>query len=348
MRKWFIGIVLILLLIAAAATAQAQTYVLDDLMAAVEIPDTYIVITPDNIGQYAEWLSGQGVTSEETVNDMLRRGVLLQCWDQDTPDRRFELVATQTEQTLLVFDVNEQTEDYRRNYRTSFYPHNEYTAEGYTFSTSNWKRTDNGRFLVLEYIMRTYGDIDHRGFMRRTIRNGYEITLDMQVYDRRTTSKDNSALNKIWNTFKFVEVLPLPAAAQAQINIVSPPPQETNNSSFAISGTAAKGVKFTTTTMGLNYPTPINAEVEVGSNGKFSIPVELPREGVYLTTLTAEYNGETVAEIAFPLITYQGTLLTVNILTEIPESVSSDTITIQGTASPQRLYSSVRQRRKGG
>ncbi|HPJ01269.1 MAG TPA: hypothetical protein PKU80_00310 [Candidatus Limiplasma sp.] len=335
MRKWLIGIVLALSLIFISAAAQAQTYVLDSLMATVDIPETYVVITPDNIATYAEWLSGQGVTSEETVNDMLKRGVLLQAWDQEVTDRRFELIATQSEDTLLVFDVNEQTSDYRGTYRTSFYPDNEYTSQGYTFSTSNWKHTDSGRFLILEYIMRKYGEIDHRGYMRRTIRNGYEITFDMQVYGRKPNSKDNYALNKIWDSFEFVTVMPLPAKAQAQINIAQPPPQETNAASFTISGTAAKGVKFTTVTMGMNYSDKILNTVELTKSGSFKIPIELPREGVFLTTLEAEYNGEVVAEIIFPSTTYSRTLLAVNIDTQVPENVGSDSLTILGSAEPR-------------
>ena len=88
----------------------------------------------------------------------------------------------------------------------SHYPKNEY--EGYEFSTSEWKNTDNGRFLVLRYTRRDNGEILYRGFMRRTIRNGYEIDFDMQIYGRSTTNKDNTNLNKIWETFTFVEVLP--------------------------------------------------------------------------------------------------------------------------------------------
>ena len=333
MRKWLISMALIVSLIFITLAASADTYVLDDLMSTVEIPDTYIVITPDNIATYADWLAEQGVSSEETVNDMLSRGVLLQAWDQEDTDRRFELTATQDETTLLVFDVNEQTTDYRRSYRTSFYPNNDYTAEGYTFSTSNWKHADNGRFLILEYIMRQYGEIDHRGFMRRTIRNGYEITLDMQVYNRRTATKDNTALNKIWDTYKFVEILELPAAAQAQINITSAPPLETNEVDVSIEGTAAEGVTFKAVMKGLNYDGKLEAEVTVGSNGKFTLPFEIPKEGVYMITGTAEYGGETITEFAYP-VTYSRTLLVINVSTVIPDVVTTDSLTIQGTAEP--------------
>ena len=335
MRKWLVGLILIVSLLSISLLAQAQTFVLDDLMATVDIPETYITITPDTIATYSDWLAERDISSEELVNDMLRRGVLLQAWDQEDEARRFELTATQDEQTLLVFDVNEQSEDYRRGYRTGFYPKNEYASEGYTFSTSNWKHADNGRFLILEYIMRQYGEIDHRGYMRRTIRNGYEITLDMQVYGRRLATKDNTALNKIWNTLKFVEIRDLPAAASAHINITSTPPEETNNPEVAISGTAAEGVIFKSTMLRMNSSdSPINSEVTVGRDGKFTIPVSLPREGVFLITITASYNNEPVTDL-FYLVTYARTLLAINIQTEIPDVVTSDSITVQGTAEPK-------------
>ena len=334
MRKLLFGMVLLVSFLCILLSAQAETYVLDDLMATVDIPDTYVVITPDTIANYADWLAAKDLSSEALVNDMLKRGVLLRAWDQEDEDRVFELTATQDDETRMVFDVNEQTEDYRRAYRTSYYPKNEYEGEGYTFASSTWKHADNGRFLILEYIMRQYGEIDHRGYMRRTIRNGYEITLDMQVYNRRQTTKDNTALNKIWDAFKFVEILDLPAAAKAQINITETPAKETNVADFAISGTAAEGAQFTAVVMGLNYADKIQTDVEVGRDGKLSIPISLPKEGVFMITVTASYGGEVVAELAYP-VTYQRTLLAVNIQTDIPETVSSDSLTITGTAEPK-------------
>ena len=331
MRKWLIGMMLIITFLCIALSAQAETVVLDTLMATVDIPDTYVTITPGNIATRSEWLSEKGISSEDLVNDMLGRGVLLQAWDQEDESRRFELTATQNDTTKMVFDVNEQTDDYRRAYRTSFYPKNEYGAQGYTFSSSNWKNADNGRFLILEYIMKQYGNIDHRGYMRRTIRNGYEITLDMQVYGRRQTTKDNSALNKIWDSFKFVQILDLPAAAKAQINITSTPPQETNDPNVSIAGTAAEGVTFKAVLMGLNYPTPDLKEVTVGSNGKFTIPYELPKDGVFMITLTAEYGGEVVAELQYDIV-YARTLLAINITSDVPETITTDSFLITGTA----------------
>lgn len=85
--------------------------------------------------------------------------------------------------------------------------------------------------------------------------------------------------------------------------------------------------------MGLSYPEPIVTEATAGKNGKFSLPINLPREGVFLITITGEYQGEEVVELAYP-VTYQRTLLTVNFTTKPGDTVSQDEVEFAGTAEP--------------
>jgi len=332
MRKWILGAFLALAMLLLALPAMAETHVFDSLFASVDIPETYITLTPDNVASFSDWLQKKGTTSEVVTNDMLARGVLLQCWSQEG-DMCFELTATQSDAITNIFDVNEQSSSVRAQYRLGHYPNNLYLDQGFDFSSADWKNTDNGRFLILRYTKNVNGQVDHHGLMRRTIRNGYEITFDMQVYGRAITNKDNTALNKIWESFKFIEVKPLPASASAKVNITEAPPKETNDASFSLAGTAAEGVKFTAVVMGLSYPDPMVSDVEVGASGKFDLPIKLPKEGVFMVTVTADYNGEDVMELAYP-VTYQRTLLTINVTTTVPEQVTSDTFTILGTSTP--------------
>ncbi len=331
MRKLFFG-VLVLFLTLAWGAALAQTHVFDALKATVEIPDTYVVLTGENLPQNADWLESRGLSIEDVSNDFIKRGVLLQCWTADY-DACMELTALQTEQALNIFDVNEQEDTIRGAYRLSHYPNNDFQAQGYDFSSADWKNTSQGRFLILRYIKREGGEILHRGLMRRTIRNGYEITFDMKVYGRSLTNKDNTALNKIWESFAFAEILPLPPSASAKINLTKEPPAETNNPEFTIEGTAAKDVKLTAVIMGLSSPNPTLVEAETGASGKFKMPVKLPKEGVFMITLTGEYMGEDVKELAFP-VTYQRTLLTVNLSTPLPQVVTTSELTLLGTSEP--------------
>lgn len=329
MRKgWLLLLTVLAGLMLMALPACAEIFVLDDISASVDIPANFVVLTPKNVLEYEAWLEGRGKNADDTALDFERRGVVLQCWDtEDTVC--FEVRSNQTPRSQQWFDINEQSTQIRGQYRLSHYPNNEYA--GYEFSTSEWKNTPNGRFLTLRYVRREGGEVIYKGFMRRTIRNGYEIDLDYQVYDRKETSKDNNALNKIWNTLNFIELKELPAAASAKIHFTEEPPAETKLQSFSIDGTASEGVQFTAVTMGLSYPDPVVSTYVVGKNGKFSMPVRLPREGVFLVTLTAEYKGQEVLEQAYP-VTYQHTLLTVNFKTKPEAVVTEDEVKFTGTA----------------
>lgn len=321
---------LVLMMVLFCAPALAETYLFDSLRGSMDIPDDYIVLTPENLPDYASWLEAQGTSMDEKSADFQRRGVLVQAWSREM-DACFELRANQNDETQLIFDVNEQSSEIRGKYRTGHYPNNLY--EGYNFTASEWKNTDEGRFLVLRYSRKESGEILYKGCMRRTIRNGYEIDFDMQIYGRNVTDKDNSNLNKIWDTFHFAEVLELPPLASARINLTAVPPEETNSKDITIAGTASSGVKFTAVVMGLSYPEPIVADVEVGKEGKFSLPIRLPREGVFLITLTGEYQDEEVVELAYP-VTYQSSLLAVNFTAKPGSVVTADQVEFKGSAEP--------------
>ncbi len=331
MRKAFWWLAMLVTAWLVCSPAMAEIYIIDDLYARIDIPDEYIVLTEQNLPNYAQWLEARGSGMEETLQDFERRGVQMQAWSEDF-DLCFELRATQSQQTEMIFDVNEQSEAVRRDYRTSHYPNNEY--EGYDFSSSEWKNTgDNGRFLVLKYIKRDSSEVLHRGFMRRTIRNGYQIDFDMQVHGRSATDKDNAKLNKIWDTFDFIEVLPLPPKAAARIAITDEPPEETNKKSFSIEGTAEPGVRFTGVVMRLNDPEPVVLEAVASKNGKFEMPITLTKDGVYVITLTAEYQDEEVMELVYP-VTYQSSLLAVDFTTKPGEVATSDSIKFAGKGEP--------------
>ena len=330
MRKVLILLATLLALLLCSC-ASAETYVLNEIHATIDIPSEYVVLTQNNLADYDQWLRARGSSSEDSLADFRSRGVLIQAWDDDNA-RCLEVRAVETQRSQMIFDVNEQTEAVRRDFRTSHYPGNEF--EHYEFASSEWKNNGAmGRFLILKYNYRDGSEILHRGLMRRTIRNGYQIDIDLRVSGRKTSDADNTKLNKIWNTFVFNEVLPLPAKAAAKISFSKEPPKETNQKNFKIEGTAEPGVKFIAVVMRLNDPEPVVKEVVVGSNRTFSLPVDLPRDGVYVITLTAEYHENEVLEMIYP-VTYQSTLLAVNFTSE-PGAVSTqDQVKFAGTAEP--------------
>ena len=75
--------------------------------------------------------------------------------------------------------MDAQTTQMRSTYRTSHLKNTR--GDGWTYQSAEWKKTTQyGRFLVLKYKRELDGEAI-RGYARRTIRNGYTITVDYQV-----------------------------------------------------------------------------------------------------------------------------------------------------------------------
>ena len=92
---------------------------------------------------------------------------------------------------------------------------------------------------MLRYNFRQGGSVEHRGYQRRTIYNGYTITLDMKVLGgRQLKSADNKALNKVFDTLTFTQTLPLPQLPVSfDEQITAPSKQDT----FTMKGKTAAG-----------------------------------------------------------------------------------------------------------
>lgn len=66
MRK-AIPCLLLLLLLLACAPALGETYVFDQLYATMEMPEGYIVLTPDNLNNYSDWLGGARLLHGDSI-----------------------------------------------------------------------------------------------------------------------------------------------------------------------------------------------------------------------------------------------------------------------------------------
>ena len=53
-----------------AIPAGAETHVFDNLFASIDIPDTYVTLTPDNVASNEDWLQSRDTSSETVANDM--------------------------------------------------------------------------------------------------------------------------------------------------------------------------------------------------------------------------------------------------------------------------------------
>lgn len=318
MRK-FLLILTAMLCMLMCSFACAETVTLDSIYATVDIPDEYILLTPDNLDLHPEWVSQMGTDKDALLSDWSQRGVLFQAW-QSEGDVCIELTAVKDADAEQYFNIDEQTTATRSSYRTSHLKNRR--GDGWAYQSAEWKKTTQyGRFLMLKY-KRTLNDEAIRGYARRTIRNGYTITLDYQVHGRSLKNADDTALNNIMKSWYFTQMLQKPATAVSKLKFESQPPAETNSGEFTIEGTCDPGLHIIAVAMRMSSPDPIVYETTASKKGNFSIDVDLPSEGVWLMTLTVE-NGDVITEeIVFDTTTYQDDLLPVNLDTDCPITLS--------------------------
>ena len=338
MRK-FVLLLLVLAGVFLCATAQADTFVFDDFSASCEISgDKYTILTPENLDSHQDWLTARNLTVGDVLADWQQRGVRLQAWNA-AGDACLEITAVQDEFAAQYYDVNQVTDDERKTFRVGHSTDKDgfYRAQGYDYTSADWKNTKaTGRFLQLTYT-RTVNGETYRGYARKTIRNGYTIQLDYQVYGRGLKNADKNALDDVMDTFEFLEVWPRPATSVSKLIFSSRPPVETNTGKFTVEGTGAAGLRIIGVVMRMSASDAEQFDITIGKNGKFALDIKLPREGVWLMTYTVENGSTVVEEGVFDPITYQKDLLTISLNSALPTVLTGNELVISGVTMKQTI-----------
>ena len=350
MRKSLL-LVLVLFLTLLCACASADTeYELGAISGKLSIDEnTYIVLTPTNLSDHPDLLTAIGKTADELQVDWLARGVVLQAWTKDMKTS-VEVSLYKDEYSAKYYDIETQSAATRKQY------YKEQLAairqEGFSIDDSELKlHAKSGHYVVVTYV-RKEGDTARRGVLRRTIRNGYVLQVDYEVYGRKPTKSDKDKGRKIINTITVEEVAPVstpaasdgesgsgssdtpsvpaPAGAAGTLNVTVPPPAETNDGVFTIEGTAYPESKLIIVAMRWSgtahrfYATATKA-------GNFKAKITLPDEGLYQFTINMDINDQPVADAILNAVTYSKSLLPVTLDADIPEEISTDELVISGT-----------------
>ncbi len=292
MKKTLAVLLILVLLPILPLTALAQGYQLDLIHALIDVPDSYaLVLTPQNLEANINMLTMRDMDVEDTAAVFESNGILLAAYD-DANSRTFILSALKTVDAEMYFDLNEQDSDMRKEFRTSHTNGSAWGLLGYTYSHATW--TNYGgtklRFLCTEYTFRENGAIEHYGYQRRTIRNGYLITLDMQVRGRTLKSSDEKALEALLSAFSFTVVEPMPQLP-VRLTLTQEPPASLSTDQFTIKGTAVKKASVSVTVLSLTSGMSSVFNETANSSGSFSVKVTLPAPGVYTVVLNAEADG---------------------------------------------------------
>lgn len=337
MRKRFVWMLCVLLTVCCGAALAADgttEYSLGEVYARVTLSDNYIVLQKNTLSQHPELLASRNTTEEVILADWAERGVLLQAWTSDL-DACLEIRAVQDADAEAYFDINAQTDQARKSYRSSHLK-GQFADQGYDMKSAEWTRNGDGvRFLRLKY-KRTVNGLVTWGYMDKTIQNGWTVILDFQVYGRGLKDRDLNRLKAVTRTVSFTETKEIPDTTTGTLKFTVEPPKETNTSTFTVEGVANPGAHLIGTVMkqANSQTTPKRIEADANSkSGKFKMNVKLDEEGVWLLTLTVEKEGTEIAWHVFEPTTYQSTLLPVNLDAEIPEQFESDEFVLSGKTS---------------
>lgn len=333
MRKRFFWILCMLLSVCcgiAAAAVSTTDYSLGPVNAKVTLADSYIVLTPVNLAQHPELIASRNLTAEEILADWNERGVLLQAWTSDM-DACLEIRAAKDEDAEIYFNISAQSNQARANYRTAHLKGQKYTELGYSVKYAEWIKSSAGdRYLQMKYKRNVNGLITW-GYAEKTIKNGWTLVLDYQVYGRGARDKDLNSVKKVMRTVAFTETMELPAVTKGTLSFTSIPPMETNTGSFTVEGTTTPGAHVIGVVMKYANPTPKRIEANASERtGKFKLKVNLEGEGVWLLTLTVEMDDKVIAEHVFEPTTYQSTLLPVTLDEPVPDQFENNEFVLSG------------------
>lgn len=356
MRKTLVALLLVLLLAFCAPAVADEAYPLTACAGTISVnPDTYIILTPANLSDHPDLLASIGKSSDQVQEDWAARGVVLQAWTKKL-DACLEVSVFQDEESRQYFDLERQTKQVRNEYLNAHKGTSRFSQNGWTITKLEWKKQKlGGNFLKFEYRY-TEGETSRRGVARKTVRNGYTILLDYQVYgtypqERLPRGSDDQYLNKIANTvaFETVEPASLDAAAAASgaesgepvlavtgsglLQVSVAPPKETNTDTFTIEGTATPGAHIIGVAMRYSPSTALQFTTDARNSGTFSLKVTLPEEGLWHLTLNLEQNNQIIAEENFDTTTYSKTVLPVTMDAEVPETIPGDELVLSGVTS---------------
>ena len=338
MRK--ICVIALLAMLLLMGSACADTYSFNSIFMTLEVSngDYNTQWTPETLDAHSEEVKARGYNLEELRQRFMDEGILLMAFD-DKHDRVFVVTAVQDEQSRSLYDINEQTSNVRATYRTNHSNGTYCGALGYKFESCEWKNfgDDQGRFLMLKYALRKDGKLVHRGLWRRTIRNGYTITLDLQSIGRNVTSGDINALNKIQNTVSFSQVTGAPEAPLSMA-FTAPPPSVSNTDTFTIKGTTRAGASVRAAFYSFRQSDKATVVMATAdSKGAFALEVTLPSQDLYNGIVTATVNEGTDKEESVDQtfsVEYDEGLLPISFTSDFPAEFTGDSFKYTGTTLP--------------
>ena len=290
------------------------------------------VLTPETLETNEEFLTQQGTTVEETKALFEEDGVLLKAYDPEN-SRVLVVSALQDVNAEEIYDVNIVDEETRRSYRLNHSGDVFYGIAGYHYESATWKNYGGnlGRFLQLKYTLTQEGSTIMRGYQRRSVRNGFTITFDLQVTGRTAKDGDAKFLDKVLNRFIFTEILNAPEGA-CRLTFTEDPPREVTSDTLTVTGKTEANAAVTATLISMTDSKTASFTATANKSGKYTLKLQFPQQGTFtLTVVALTEDGRTAQKTVS--IMYQRDYIPINLNTAIPTTLTGNTLVIKGTTS---------------
>ena len=344
-------LILVLLLTAVCACAAAETeYALSAVGGKIAFDESrYIVLTPENLSDHPDLLTSIGKTADELRSDWEDRSVLMQAWSKDQKTC-VEVSLFQDEYSAKYYDLEARSSADRRQYYSDILT--KAREQGNVIISNDLKmHKKSGHYVVYQYLRNVDGK-DCRGIARKTVRKGYTLYVDYQVYDRKPTKTDEDRSRHIINSVEIDTTVTaaqpaavtgqeapvaeassdVPAGAAGMLSVTVLPPAKTNDGVFTVEGTAYPGSEVIVVAMRWSGSSASDHYNTVANkSGQFKVKVTLPEEGNYQMSITMDINNVPVADAFLNSVLYSKSALPYTLDAEIPEVLTSDELVISGT-----------------
>ena len=158
----------------------------------------------------------------------------------------------------------------------------------------------------------------------------------MQVFGRQLTARDNTALNKVFDTFTFTQH---PArAAPCPSRWMKRPPRRLKPASpaFVMKGKTKPEASLRAVLMSFSTSASKVFETKANKAGVYSLPIDLPGEDVYVMTLTVQSPGLEDLNRSYN-IRYQSGLIPVSMTSAPSGELLDDQFVLAGSTTESNV-----------
>ncbi|GHU65321.1 hypothetical protein FACS1894184_00880 [Clostridia bacterium] len=283
----YIGILCFISVLVIASSALALQTTLPGYQLVTEFPDGWTVVTPETASRYAALL---GVSSEVASEVMRSDNVIVAAFGTGA-DIAMRVRMTETDKSKVYFDIDRYTTAMRNAIRADYLDTAAWKLTGLRFSAAEWKNpAKSGRYLRLTYTRRSQDETVARGLMAFTVRNGREVTLQLEATGRQLTSKEIQLFDNWIAATSFTPQLDMPMLP-TELNFESPFVRETDGLTVRVKGTTVPGALVSGSLIqGTDAPFKVG-EATAKSGGAFTLTITLPREGTWTLQIDSELEG---------------------------------------------------------